>query len=66
MVNVVNINHIRKEGKARYIVLTNNSIKPIPVSKSYFKNLIEKIDSCNAAILAKRQKTGETTEPVSE
>lgn len=66
MVNVVNINHIRKEGKARYIVLTNNSIKPIPVSKSYFKNLIEKIDSCNAAIIAKRQKTGEATEPVSE
>lgn len=66
MVNVVNINHIRKEGKSRYIVLTNNSIKPIPVSKSYFKNLIEKIDNCNASILAKRQKSGETTEPTSD
>ncbi len=66
MVNVVNINHIRKEGKSRYIVLTNNSIKPIPVSKSYFKNLIEKIDNCNTSILAQQQKSGETTEPTSE
>lgn len=66
MVNVVNINHIRKEGKSRYIVLTNNSIKPIPVSKSYFKNLIEKIDSCNTSILAKQQKSSEATEPTSE
>ena len=66
MVNVVNINHIRKEGKSRYIVLTNNSIKPIPVSKSYFKNLIEKIDNCNTSILAKQQKSSEATEPTSE
>lgn len=66
MVNVVNINHIRKEGKSRYIVLTNNSIKPIPVSKSYFKNLIEKIDSCNAAVLAKQPKMGEATEQALE
>ena len=27
--------------------LTNEDIKPIPVSKSYFKNLIEKIDKYN-------------------
>lgn len=66
MVNVVNINHIRKEGKSRYIILTNNSIKPIPVSKSYFKNLIEKIDNCNASILATRQKSGDTTEATSD
>lgn len=66
MVNVVNINHIRKEGKSRYIILTNNSIKPIPVSKSYFKNLIEKIDNCNASILATRQKSSDTTEATSD
>ena len=47
MVNVMKINHIKKVGKARYIVLTNDDIKPIPVSKSYFKNLIEKIDKYN-------------------
>ena len=47
MVNVMKINHIKKGGKARYIVLTNDEIKPIPVSKSYFKNLIEKIDKYN-------------------
>ena len=47
MVNVMKINHIKKGGKARYIVLTNEDIKPIPVSKSYFKNLIEKIDKYN-------------------
>jgi hypothetical protein len=59
MVNVVNINHIRKEGKSRYIVLTNNSIKPVPVSKSYFKNLIEKIDKYNTTIQAKQNLTNE-------
>ena len=51
MVNVMKINHIRKGGKARYIVLANDDIKPIPVSKSYFKNLIEKIDKYNASAL---------------
>ena len=66
MVNVVNINHIRKGGKSRYIVLNNNDIKPIPVSKSYFKNLVEKIDNCNAAILAKQQKAAEPTESAAE
>lgn len=52
MVNVMKINHIRKGGKARYIVLTNDDIKPIPVSKSYFKNLISKIDKYNSTALA--------------
>lgn len=47
MVNVMKINHIKKGGKARYIVLSNEEIKPIPVSKSYFKNLIEKVDRYN-------------------
>ena len=51
MVNVMKINHIRKGGKARYIVLSSDDIKPIPVSKSYFKNLIEKIDKYNASAL---------------
>lgn len=49
MVNVMKINHIKKGGKTRYIVLNNTDIKPIPVSKSYFKNLIEKIDKFNTA-----------------
>lgn len=47
IVNVVKINHIKKGGKARYIVLSNENIKPIPVSKSYFKNLVEKIEKYN-------------------
>ena len=47
IVNVVKINHIKKGGKARYIVLSNEAIKPIPVSKSYFKNLVEKIEKFN-------------------
>ena len=51
MVNVMKINHIRKGGKARYIVLSHDSIKPIPVSKSYFKTLISKIDKYNSTIL---------------
>lgn len=51
MVNVMKINHIKKGGKSRYIVLTNEQIKPIPVSKSYFKNIIEKIDAYNASVL---------------
>ena len=69
MVNVVNINHIRKEGKSRYIVLTNNSIKPIPVSKSYFKNLIEKIEMFNASTIptnAPQQAEENTTTPAQE
>ncbi len=57
MVNVMKINHIKKGGKARYIVLTNNNIKPIPVSKSYFKNLVEKIDKFNASALSKAPTT---------
>lgn len=61
MVNVMKINHIKKGGKARYIVLSNNEIKPIPVSKSYFKNLVEKIDKYNSSILSARQENSETT-----
>ena len=51
MVNVMKINHIRKGGKSRYIVLSHDDIRPIPVSKSYFKNLITKIDKYNNAAL---------------
>lgn len=51
LVNVMKINHIKKGGKARYIVLSHDDIKPIPVSKSYFKNLISKIDKYNSAAL---------------
>lgn len=62
MVNVMKINHIKKGGKARYIVLSNNDIKPIPVSKSYFKNLVEKIDKYNSSVLSKRhEKSDEIT-----
>ena len=64
MVNVMKINHITKGGKARYIVLSNNDIKPIPVSKSYFKNLVEKIDKYNFTVLVNRQE--EAAETISE
>ena len=50
MVNVTKINHIKKGGKARYIILNNTEIRPIPVSKSYFKNLVEKIELFNSAL----------------
>ena len=62
MVNVMKINHIRKGGKARYIVLSSDIIKPIPVSKSYFKNLIEKIDKYNSSALSKAATA--PTEPI--
>lgn len=55
LVNVMKINHIKKGGKARYIVLSNDDIRPIPVSKSYFKNLISKIDKYNSAALKNGQ-----------
>ena len=61
MVNVMKINHIKKGGKARYIVLSNNEIKPIPVSKSYFKNLVEKIDKYNSSILSTQNEATENT-----
>ena len=48
LVNVMKINHIKKGGKVRYIVLSHDDIRPIPVSKNYFKNLIAKIDLYNA------------------
>ena len=48
MVNIIKINHIKKDGKSRYIVLSNPDIKPVPVSKSYFKNLVERIEKYNA------------------
>jgi DNA-binding LytR/AlgR family response regulator len=51
LVNVMKINHIKKGGKLRYIVLEHDDIKPIPVSESYFKNLLTKIDKFNAAAL---------------
>lgn len=69
MVNVMKINHIKKGGKARYIVLNNNEIKPIPVSKSYFKNLIEKIEMFNASTIptnAPQQAEENTTTPAQE
>lgn len=49
MVNVRKINHIKKSSQGRHIILNNTDIKPIPVSKSYFKNLVEKIDKYNSA-----------------
>ena len=59
MVNVMKINHIKKGGKARYIVLSSDEIKPIPVSKSYFKNLITKIDKYNTSQAATLVAEGE-------
>ena len=55
LVNVMKINHIKKGGKARYIVLSHDDIRPIPISKSYFKNLISKIDKYNSAALKNGQ-----------
>lgn len=57
MVNVSKINHIKKGGKSRYIVLSNTDIKPIPVSKSYFKNLVEKIEQYNSSVLSQNSAT---------
>ena len=54
LVNVSKINHIKKKGKVRYIVLSHDDISPIPVSKNYFKNLIEKIDKYNSNALNQR------------
>lgn len=48
MVNVLKINHIKKGAKGRQIILDNDEIKPIPVSKSYFKNLVETIERYSA------------------
>lgn len=64
LVNVMKINHIRKGGKARYIVLSSDELKPIPVSKSYFKNLIAKIDKYNTTQAATI--TAEAEEPEKE
>ena len=64
MVNVMKINHIKKGGKARYIVLTNDQIKPIPVSKSYLNNLIEKIDAYNASLLKANALSAATADEV--
>ena len=66
MVNVSKINHIKKGGKSRYIVLSNTDIKPIPVSKSYFKNLVEKIEQYNSSVLSQSTaviSTDETATP---
>lgn len=52
MINVTKINHIKKGSQGRYIILNNTDIKPIPVSKSYFKNLVEKIDKYNSTLLS--------------
>ncbi len=68
LVNVMKINHIKKGGKSRYIVLSHDDIRPIPVSKSYFKNLISKIDKYNAAALKEGKSAltdGDSTEEMS-
>lgn len=49
MVNVLKIDNIKKGTKGRHIILNNEEIKPIPVSKSYFKNLVETIEKYNAS-----------------
>lgn len=49
MVNVLKIDNIKKGTKGRQIILNNDEIKPIPVSKSYFKNLVETIEKYNSA-----------------
>ena len=67
LVNVMKINHIKKGGKVRYIVLSHDDIRPIPVSKSYFKNLISKIDQYNSAALKEdKSVTLEATEAPSK
>ena len=61
--------HIRKAGKSRYIVLSHDDIRPIPVSKSYFKNLITKIDKYNNVALKEGKSAladAETTEELSK
>lgn len=65
LVNVMKINHIKKGGKLRYIVLSHDDIKPIPVSKNYFKNLISKIDKFNSLALAD-EKGGSVEEALTE
>ena len=47
MVNVMQINHIKKSAQGRFVVLNDTNIEPIPVSRSYFKNLVEKIEKYN-------------------
>jgi arginine repressor len=64
MVNIIKINHIKKVGKARYVVLNNTEIKPIPVSKSYFKNLVERIDKYNASATIAENTTTASNTPI--
>ena len=47
MVNVMQINHIKKSAQGRFVVLNDTNIDPIPVSRSYFKNMVEKIEKFN-------------------
>lgn len=64
MVNIIKINHIKKVGKARYVVLNNTEIKPIPVSKSYFKNLVERIDKYNASAVTAENAAAASNTPI--
>lgn len=61
MVNVLKINHIKKGTKGRQIILDNEEIKPIPVSKSYFKNLVETIEKYNST-----KSVGSTSAPATQ
>ena len=47
LVNVMQINHIKKGRQGRYAVLEDRSLDPIPVSRGYLNNLVEKVDHYN-------------------
>ncbi len=47
IVNVMQINHIKRVRQGCYVVLEDKAMAPIPVSRSYFKGLLAKIDEYN-------------------
>lgn len=52
LVNVMQINHIKRGRQGRYVVLEDKSLDPIPVSRGYLNNLVEKVDAYNKCAAA--------------
>lgn len=47
IINIRKISSITEEHRLRYVILNDDSIKRIPISKNYYNKLLEAIDSSN-------------------
>ena len=62
LVNITKIKFVGEEKRLRFIILDDNTIKRIPLSKSYYDALLSSLDSAGCSLI----KEAETFEPQAE